>query len=94
MSTLTAPSATEQFRSKANDVKETLMDMGALAPEAAREKYAELRQSATDACDRTRERAGEAKDSVEEYIRERPIQCVLMAAGAGLLIGYLLKRSR
>lgn len=95
MSSLTAAgTASEQFRARATEVKEDLKAMGALAPEVAHEKFAELRESTAQCMERTKERAQEAKGSVEDFIRERPIQTVLIAAGAGMLIGYLLKQNR
>jgi ElaB/YqjD/DUF883 family membrane-anchored ribosome-binding protein len=34
----------------------------------------------------------EMEQSLEAYVQEKPIQALLMAAGAGLLLGMLWKR--
>ena len=39
-----------------------------------------------------RQRAMEMEQSLEAYVQEKPIQALLMAAGAGLLLGMLWKR--
>jgi ElaB/YqjD/DUF883 family membrane-anchored ribosome-binding protein len=97
MSTATLPTATEQFRAKALEVKEDLRDvkndlkeLGALTPDLAREKMAQLAQSV----ERGKEKAADATCAVEEFIRERPLQSVLIAAGAGLLVGYLISKAK
>jgi ElaB/YqjD/DUF883 family membrane-anchored ribosome-binding protein len=35
----------------------------------------------------------EMEQSLEQYVQEKPIQALLMAAGVGLLLGILWKRS-
>jgi ElaB/YqjD/DUF883 family membrane-anchored ribosome-binding protein len=37
-------------------------------------------------------KAQEWENTVEQYIREKPLQSVLMAAGVGALVGFLLRR--
>jgi ElaB/YqjD/DUF883 family membrane-anchored ribosome-binding protein len=83
----------EQLRQKAGEVRESIGEMGGIAKEAAREKLGELRETATHAYQRGRERAGEAVKGVEHYIQEQPIKSLLMAAGLGLLVGFFLRRS-
>lgn len=90
----TARTATDQFREKAGELKEDLKEMGHLAPDVAREKFEHLKQSASAAYEKGKDCASDTKQSVEAYIRERPIQTVLIAAGAGMLLGYLISRSR
>lgn len=97
MTTATMPTATEQFRAKAaevkddlREVKKDLKELGALTPDLAREKMAHLAET----YERGKEKAAEATNAVEEFIRERPIQSVMIAAGAGLFLGYLLTRQK
>jgi len=40
-----------------------------------------------------RERAQEWEQSIETYVQEKPIQSILIAAGVGILLGILWKRS-
>ncbi|MBK7877494.1 MAG: DUF883 family protein [Planctomycetes bacterium] len=43
---------------------------------------------------RGKERLVRAEDRFENYVREKPVQSLLIAAGAGLAIGWLLGRRR
>lgn len=43
---------------------------------------------------RGKERLVRAEDRFEGYVREKPVQSLLIAAGAGLAIGWLLGRRR
>ena len=39
-----------------------------------------------------RQKASEVEDSVVTYVRDNPLKSVLMAAGAGALLSFLLSR--
>lgn len=54
------------------------------AMERTREKVAEYRDSGVD----------KVKDDVINYTREQPVTALLIAAGAGLLIGWLTSMGR
>ena len=86
------PTACEQLREKAGALREDLRDIGSLAPDAAREKFRAIKADAKECMEQSRERVADAKEGVEEFIRERPLQSVMIAAGAGVLIGLLLSR--
>lgn len=85
-------SATEQLRSKTCEVRENLKEMGSLATEAAREKFQEAKAGTQECLERSRAKLADTKENVEDFIRERPLQSVLIAAGAGVLVGLLLSR--
>jgi ElaB/YqjD/DUF883 family membrane-anchored ribosome-binding protein len=55
-------------------------------------KLDEIAGSAHQLYDRGRERVGELRDSVDVYIKERPMRSVLIAAGVGLCLGLILAR--
>jgi len=61
--------------------------------DAAREKYEELRDQAADYYEQGREKAHEWQHGVEQYVQEQPIKALLIAAGVGMLLGILWKRS-
>jgi ElaB/YqjD/DUF883 family membrane-anchored ribosome-binding protein len=77
--------ASDQLREKASTVRDDLRDLGRLTREAAQEKLADARQAG-------REKAAELEDRVESYVREKPLQSLLIAGGVGLLLGFLLRR--
>ena len=76
---------------------------GSSTAEAARKTYDAARDKAQQVMGQARERAGEyyqqGRDKaaeyegrVEEMVREQPIKSVLIAIGAGLVLGMLLRR--
>ncbi len=77
----------------AANVSQNLRDMGTQVRDVASEKYDQLRSQASDYYQQGRERATEWEQSLETYVHEKPIQAVMMAAGIGVLLGLLWKRS-
>ena len=77
----------------ASQVGQNIREMGTQVREQAAEKYNELRDTATQYYQQGRERATEWEQNLESYVQEKPIQAILMAAGVGVLLGLLWKRS-
>jgi ElaB/YqjD/DUF883 family membrane-anchored ribosome-binding protein len=77
--------AGEQFRETAAMAREDLREMGALAKDAAREK-------AQDIYARSRERTKQWEESLEHYVHDQPVKSLLVAAGVGLALGFLMRR--
>ncbi len=88
-------SASDQadLRNKAAEVSENLRDLGGQVRNAARDKYEQLSGEARAYYDQGRDMAQEWEQGIESYVREKPLQAVLIAAGVGLLLGALWKRS-
>jgi len=84
--------ASQQLTDKAGQVRENIRDIGSVAKDAAREKVQDLRDQAGEYYEQGRQRVTEMEDSIETYVRDQPIKSLLMAAGAGLLLGILWKR--
>ena len=94
----------QQIRDKASDMGQSIRDMGGKAKEAASEQMNQLRDSANEYYqqgrekameyyEQGRERATEMEQDLENYIREQPIKSVMIAAGVGMLLGILWRRS-
>ena len=77
----------------ATQVGENLRNLGAQARDVASERYTQLRDQAADYYNQGRQRAQEWEQSLESYVQEKPLQAVLIAAGVGVLLGLLWKRS-
>ena len=77
----------------ASQVGQNLRELGGQVRDVASQKYEQLRDSAGDYYQQGRERAQEWEQNIEDYVREKPLQAVLMAAGVGVLLGLLWKRS-
>ena len=72
---------TDELREKTAQVKRDLQELGSTAKVVAKEKWEDLRSGAAD-----------LEKGLEERIRAHPIQSVLIAAGAGLVVGMLIRR--
>lgn len=86
--------------SAASQVGQQLRDLGQQARQAATQKYEKLRgqaeeyyEQAQDYYQQGREKAVEWEQGLEQYIHEKPLQAVLIAAGVGVILGLLWKRS-
>lgn len=88
-----AQSSQDTMRDTAAQVKENLRDLGGQVRTAATEQYDHLREQATDYYEQGRARAEQFEHNLEQYVQEKPIQSLLIAAGVGVLLGVLWKRS-
>src|SRR5439155_1511881 len=77
----------------ASQVQENLREMGGQIRDQATQAYSELRDQAADYYEQGRQRAQEWEQSLEEYVQQKPIQSLLIAAGVGMLLGMLWRRS-
>ena len=82
-----------KLRESAQQVRENLRDLGSQVRDSATQQYEQLRDQASEYYERGRERAMEMEQSLEQYVQEKPIQSLLIAAGIGMLLGILWKRS-
>jgi ElaB/YqjD/DUF883 family membrane-anchored ribosome-binding protein len=76
------------LKATANQAGEKVQEARAKAEQslgAARERLTDMKDSALD-------QARELVDNGEEYVRENPWQSIGIAAGVGVLIGFLLSR--
>lgn len=85
--------ATDQLKDSAQQVGENIRNLGSQARDAATEKFNDLKQQATDYYGQGRDQAKEWEQGIEQYVQEKPIQALLIAAGAGALLALLWKRS-
>ncbi len=87
-----AGSATEELKDTAVQVGRDVLELGGAVRDVAHEKLDNLRDHAADVVKHGREKAGEWEKGLETYIKTNPIRSLLMAGGAGLLIGLLWRR--
>lgn len=62
------------------------------ARDAAKQVLEQVKEQATDYYARGKDKAKDMSAGTESMIREHPIKSVLIAAGAGLLVGALIRR--
>jgi ElaB/YqjD/DUF883 family membrane-anchored ribosome-binding protein len=93
----------EQSRDRGAQVQERAQEMGEQARDWAQEKGSQIKEGAQEAIQQVgesasqlaakgRETMSEFEEGLEDRIRSKPLQAVLIAAGAGMLLGLLWKR--
>jgi len=92
--------AVGQIKDKAQEAKDKLREMGSAASQqinqlkdSANEYYQQGREKAQEYYEQGRQKAMELEQNLEDYVREQPIKSVMIAAGIGLLLGILWRRS-
>jgi ElaB/YqjD/DUF883 family membrane-anchored ribosome-binding protein len=81
--------ATSQLRDQTETVREDIRKLGRIARDAAHEKLDEARHTASDYVEQGREKAEQLEDQLVEYVREKPVKSMLIAAGLGIFVGIL-----
>jgi ElaB/YqjD/DUF883 family membrane-anchored ribosome-binding protein len=83
---------TEHLKEKAVEIGRSLREMGEELGGAAKDQFGHLRDKASGFYESGRKRARNFEGSIEEYIQEKPIKAIVLAAGAGLLLGLFWRR--
>jgi ElaB/YqjD/DUF883 family membrane-anchored ribosome-binding protein len=83
--------ASDQLGKQAQEVTEDLQKMGETVRDAAQEKLGQMGERAAKYCEQGRDKAHGAACACEQFLRARPLACVLMAAGIGWLLGRFWK---
>jgi len=76
----------------AGHVVESIKELGGEARSLVGEQVSHARETATDILEDGRRRAVNWEQSLEQMIREQPVKSVLIAAGTGLVLGFMLRR--
>ena len=80
----------EQTGRVAADVRE----LGSIALSNAGDALTSVKERGNELLEKGKERYEDAKDGLGTYVGENPLKSVLIAAGVGALIGYLLRSRR
>ena len=86
------PKKTDEVRQQVRVVRDDVRELGRAAKGAAGEVYDDVRRQTGEFVEARKQRATEFEDQIVEYVRQKPLQSVLIAAGAGALLGFLLTR--
>lgn len=87
------PEAAGQLRDTAAQMGQQVRDLGGQVRDQAQQKYQQLREQATQYYGQSRDSAVEWEQGLETYVKDQPIKAVLIAAGVGVVLGMLWKRS-
>jgi ElaB/YqjD/DUF883 family membrane-anchored ribosome-binding protein len=82
----------ERLGKQAKEVTEDLQKMGGTVRDAAQEKLGKMGEKASEFCAQGRDKVHGVTCACEQFLRERPVMSVLVAAGIGWLLGRFWKR--
>jgi ElaB/YqjD/DUF883 family membrane-anchored ribosome-binding protein len=83
---------TERLGKQATEVKKELQEMGGIVRDTAQEKLEQISEKASEYCEQGRDKAHGVACACEQFLSERPLMSVLMAAGIGWFVGRFWKR--
>jgi ElaB/YqjD/DUF883 family membrane-anchored ribosome-binding protein len=83
---------TDRLGKQAMEVKKDLQEMGETVRDAAQEKLGQVGEKASEYFEQGRDKVHGVACACEQFLRERPLRSVLMAAGIGWLLGRFWKR--
>ena len=90
----TAQTAKAELQHKTEEMKRTAQNLGHTISENVQDKVKNLRQGASNYYNRSKDKARDMEQSVEERIHRRPLASVMLAAVGGLVLGKLMERKR
>jgi len=82
----------DRLGAQASAVSNDLKEMGGIVRDAAQEKLEQVRENANEYYQQRRVQVKSTLCTFEQYVRERPVKSVLVAAGIGLLFGRFWMR--
>jgi len=82
----------DQLGQQAKEVAGDLQKMGETVRDAAQAKLGQIGKRASGYCQQGRDKVHGIGRACEQFVQQRPLTCLLLAAGAGLLLGRLWKR--
>ena len=81
----------DQLGKQAEEVIEDLQKMGGTVRDAAREKLGQASEKASEYCQQGQDKVHGGACACEQFLRQRPLASVLLAAGVGWLLGRFWK---
>lgn len=82
----------DRLREKTSETRDNIAEIGHLAKETVQDKYQELKELASEKYSAGKQKLVDLESSFADTIRGTPMKSVLIAAGAGLLLGILWRR--
>jgi len=84
--------AQDAAKEKVSDLRDSVSEQAAELRDATSRKAEDLRAQAGDMYEEGRQRAFDFERTLEQRIREKPLQSVAIAAGVGILLGMIWNR--
>ncbi len=83
----------DRLRDALTATRGNIADVGHLAKEAVQDKFHEMKDKASEKLVEGKEKLQEYEENIARHVREAPMKSVLIAAGVGLALGWLWRRS-
>jgi ElaB/YqjD/DUF883 family membrane-anchored ribosome-binding protein len=77
-----------------NKARGQVQDLAAHAHDEAYDQVGQLKSRATDLANTARDKAGDFADTARDYVLARPLTCLGIALGVGILFGLSRRGSR
>lgn len=88
----TSDNARTPVKQQMHAVGEEMRQLGKVSKETVKEELQAVRERGEQAVQHAKERVGEWEGTLTAAVREQPIRSLLFAAGAGLVLGFFLRR--
>jgi len=82
----------ERAQEIGTQVRDWAQDVGGQLKEGAQEAMHQAEASASQLSAQGREAVGQLEKTLEDYIRAKPLQSLMIAAGVGMVIGLLWRK--
>lgn len=82
----------DKLREKAADARDTIADVGHRALETVQEKFGDVKELAAEKYAAGKDKLVEYEESLMRAVHAAPIKSVLIAAGVGVVLGFLWRR--
>jgi ElaB/YqjD/DUF883 family membrane-anchored ribosome-binding protein len=82
----------DQLGKQVKEVTEDLQKIGGTVRDAAQEKLGQVGEKASQYCEQGQEKVHGVACQCEQFLRQKPLTCVLLAIGIGWLLGRFWKR--
>jgi len=86
------PSTKARLREQTAVLGRDVRELGKLSKKASQDTIEQAKHTASEYLDKSQKKAHDLEVSVVHYVREKPVRSLFMAAGAGALLGFLLRR--
>jgi len=85
-------SEVDTLKESATAVKDAVTDLASETGKYASNRIADAKDMASTAVDAAKSKAADVNSSVVAYIKKNPYRAVAIAAGAGLVLGFMMRR--
>ena len=82
----------DTLKESAVAVKDAVTDLASETGKFASNRISDAKEMATDMVDTAKDKAASVNNAVIMYIKKNPYRSLAIAAGAGLVVGFMLRR--